>query len=94
MPRRVHPRSFPKPAIELFGYGGGGAALHHTTLASHVSEVCIEKHGENLINFWFLQGKKSVWGVNCAGFWGNLKVSLCDSLGGFCVEYGVCLHQR
>ena len=33
-------------------------------------------------------------GVNCVGFWGNLKVSLCDSLGGFCVEYGDCMYQR
>jgi hypothetical protein len=69
MPRRVHPRSFPKPVIELFGYGEGGAALYHTTLASHVSEVCIGKNVINLINFWFLERMKSVWGVNCAGFW-------------------------
>ena len=69
--------------------------MHHTTLASHVSDVCIEKNVEHLINFSFLEGKSSVWDVNCAGFWGNLKVALCDSLGGgFCVEYGGCLYQR
>ena len=56
MPRRVHPRSFPKPVIEVFGYGEGGAALHHTTLALHVSEVCIGKNVEHLINFLFLKG--------------------------------------
>ena len=54
MPRRVHPRSFPNPVIELFGYGEGGATLHHTALTSHVSEVCIEKNVEHLINFGFL----------------------------------------
>jgi hypothetical protein len=35
-----------------------------------------------------------VSGVIRAGFWGNLKVSLCDGLGGFCVESGDCLSQK
>ena len=73
MRRRVHPRSFSKPAIELFGYGGGGAALHHTTLASHASEVFFETNVEHFINFWFLKGKKSVWGCKLCWILGKFE---------------------
>jgi hypothetical protein len=71
MRRRVRPRSFSKPAIELFGYGGGGAALHHTTLASHASEVCIGKNVEHFINFWFLEGK--IWGCKLCWILGKFE---------------------